>query len=307
MSPPVLHVVMYHYVRPFAESRFPGLKGMEIADFDQQIAALRRTFDVCTLERGLSFLRGEYTPKTDLCILSFDDGLREHYEHVTPVLRAHGVQGSFYVSTSSLEEHRVAAVHKNHHLLAELGIATYRREFIEQGGEMGLAVDLDVDPARVAATYRWDTPEVAAFKYLINFVLPAEVRDAVVHELFVQHFGDEASFARQLYLSWADAREMQRDGMLIGGHGHEHVPMTSLSSDERDAQLTRCRELLDERLSPQAQWPFSYPYGKPDSFDPGTIDTLRRLGFDCALASTVGANTPGADLYAISREDPKDM
>ena len=35
-----------------------------------------------------------------------------------------------------------------------------------------------VDQVAAATTYRWDTPDVAAFKFLVNFCLPAEVRDS---------------------------------------------------------------------------------------------------------------------------------
>ena len=89
---------------------------------------------------------------------------------------------------------------------------------------------LQIDPQVAKRTYRWDTPEVAAFKYLFNFVLTAEVRDQVVHSLFTDYIASEASFAPSWYVSWDEARAMQDAGMVLGGHSHQHQPLATLSA-----------------------------------------------------------------------------
>ena len=164
-------------------------------------------------------------------------------------------------------------------------------------------------------TYRWDTPEVASFKYLLNFQLPVDLRDRVPDALFVAYLGDEAGFAGELYLSWDEARKMQSAGMLIGGHSHSHVALATLSDDQQQLDLKTCADLLRDRLngqalrqgSGQAWWPFSYPYGKADSFNEATVEVLRKLDFICAFATEVGPNGAGQDVFRIRRIDPKDV
>jgi peptidoglycan/xylan/chitin deacetylase (PgdA/CDA1 family) len=257
-------------------------------------------YEMATLESALAFLRGAWQPRRPLCLLTFDDGLKEHAAEVTDILSERGIQGIFFIITGCAEEGRVAPVHMNHFLMAAVEFNTYRREFLESFGEA-----FDVDPALARSTYQWDTPDVAAFKYLFNFVLDVEKRDEVVRGLFTRHFGAEDLFARTLYLNWKEARAMQSAGMVIGGHSHRHRPLAKLSPAELRADLEACRMLLDTRLHPQAAWPFSFPYGKATSYSAFAFEELRRLGFACAFTTEVGDNSPGADPFGIRRIDCK--
>ena len=318
-----LHVVMYHYVRDLPRTRFPRIKGMLTDDFRDQVASLSERYEMATLESALAFLRGEHVPQRDLCLLTFDDGLKDHYTDVLPILIEQRIQGLFFVITACLEERRVVPVHKNHFLMAALEFDEYRRAFLarlaDQSPSTGLRTSpetrTDVDKAQARRTYRWDTPEVASFKYLLNFQLPVDLRDQVLHALFVTYLGDEASFAGELYLSWDEAREMQSAGMLLGGHSHSHVPLATLSDERQQLDLKTCADLLRDRLngqalrqgSGQAWWPFSYPYGKADSFNEATVEVLRKLDFICAFATEVGPNGAGQDVFRIRRIDPKDV
>ena len=95
--------------------------------------------------------------------------------------------------------------------------------------------------------------------------------------------------------------------MRIGGHSHEHYSLGTRTDAQQAEDLTACRRALERNLRPQTQWPFCYPYGKRESFNGTTIELLRGLGFDCAFATEVGGNAPGADRFAIRRFDCKDL
>jgi hypothetical protein len=203
-----------------------------------------------------------------------------------------------------MEDHVVAPVHMNHILMAAMEWEQYTKEFEEQ---LFLAdrraAEMSVDAAAAARTYPWDTADVARFKYRFNFLLKAETREPIVKSLFRRHIGTEDSFAKQLYLSWEEAREMQSAGMVMGGHTHGHSVLSRMSAGELVVDLESCRRLLDERCNPQSIWPFCYPYGKKDSFDDRTIGTLKDLRFDCSFSTEADSNRPYTDRYAIRRID----
>jgi hypothetical protein len=67
-----------------------------------------------------------------------------------------------------------------------------------------------------------------------------------------------------------------------------------------------CQRLLGEHLQAQSFWPFSYPYGKKDSFNGTTVRQLKQLGFTCSFCTDVGANFPGMDTFTLRRIDCKD-
>jgi peptidoglycan/xylan/chitin deacetylase (PgdA/CDA1 family) len=308
MHIPTLRVAMYHYVRDFRRTSFPRIKGMHLDEFRQQVSRLASFYQMATLESALAFLEGKYQPSTDLCLLTFDDGLKEHYTEVTPILSEHKVTGLFFVITSCLEESLVAPVHMNHFLMASLDFETYQRVFLQKlnGSEPSVLGLENIDRLSAQRTYRWDEPAVASFKYFFNFVLDSETRDQVVKSLFEEYIMNEEDFSRALYLNWGEARQMQAAGMVLGGHSHRHQPLSSLSEDELSNDLSACWRLLTSRLTHQATWPFSYPYGKQDSYNSGVVAWLTRLGFGCSFSTEVGTNYPGISAYSIQRLDCKD-
>jgi peptidoglycan/xylan/chitin deacetylase (PgdA/CDA1 family) len=305
----VLHVIMYHYIRDLPNTPFPRIKGMLTSDFRKQLAMLKNQYEMATLESALDFVRGAYTPSRDLCLLTFDDGLKEHYTEVTPMLVEWGIQGLFFVITSCLKRRQIAPVHMNHFLMAGLDFAEYRNAFLARLTDTtpDAANLAEVDTSIAQRFYRWDSAEVASFKYLFNFVLEPIVRDQILKDLFEQKIGAIESFAGSLYLNTNEAQEMQAVGMIIGGHSDQHKPLSSLSGNELESDLNVCSQILKANLRPQVLWPFCYPYGKKESFNPATLVELKRLGFACAFSTEVGSNIPGVDLFELSRLDCKDF
>ncbi|MGA2713513.1 MAG: polysaccharide deacetylase family protein [Bryobacteraceae bacterium] len=301
----MLHIVMYHYVRDLPRTDYPRIKGMLLDDFRRQVDDLSEQFEMPSVEACISYLRGGYKPRRDLCLLTFDDGLKEHYREVTPILHERGIEGIFHVITACSEEKVVVPVHMNHFLMADLDFETYRRELMNHLADTCAEAASSVSPELARKTYPWDTPEVAAFKYFFNFVVDPAIRDSAVKTLFERYIGPAREFAEQLYINWDEAREMQAAGMTVGGHTHLHRPLASLSSADLTADLETCTAILRKQLRPSQVWAFCYPYGKSDSYTAETIATIKRLGYDCGFTTESGSNLPGQDLFKISRVDCK--
>ena len=178
-------------VRDLPRTKFPKIKGMPLDEFRKQVAWLASRYEMATLDAALEFLRGEYTPAKDLCMLTFDDGLKEHYTDVTPILSEHKIQGLFGVITSCIEDHIVAPVHMNHFLMAALEFETYQSAFMLRlmDAYPSALASAPVDPIVAQKSYPLDTQEVAKFKFLFDFSLDSNVRDAVVTSLFGEFMG----------------------------------------------------------------------------------------------------------------------
>jgi peptidoglycan/xylan/chitin deacetylase (PgdA/CDA1 family) len=294
-----LDVVAYHYVRDLPRTRYPRIKGLMLDAFRAQVRDLAARYEMATLDMAVDFLAGRTSPARPLCLLTFDDGLKEHYREVTPILLDAGVQGCFFPATSCLEG-AVASVHKMHFLMAALDFHEYRRAFLDALRAVSPQTIDDVPVDEAARCYPWDTREVGAFKYLANFLVPPPVRDAILGDLFARHFGDEAAFAADLYVSWGELREMQDHGMVIGGHSHAHSALSNLTPAEQASDLARSIAVLRKHLRAQVQWPFAYPYGWHDD---DTVAIVARLGFACAFTVEAGSNHRDQDPFRIRRFD----
>lgn len=302
-----LHAVMYHYVRDLPNTPFPRIKGMLTDDFVRQVDALSDRFEMAGLESALAFLDGSYQPSRDLCLLTFDDGVRDHYETAAPILAERGIEGLFFLITGCIADKRVAEVHKNHFLMASLPFDEYRNQFFEALDRLGGqgVRESDSDDAAALRTYVWDEPQIGRFKYFFNFVVDPKLRAGAIAELFESVLGDESSFAEDLYLSWEQAQEMQQTGMTLGGHTDSHRPIAKMPDEQMQADLDSCRRRLEANLLPAPTLPFSYPYGKRDSFNEASVEKLRSQGYDCSFTTEKGANEPGSDVFRLRRVDCK--
>lgn len=296
--------VTYHYVRDLPRTRHPRIKGILTDAFREQVDGLRSRFEMATWESIDAFLRGAYAPTRPLCHLTFDDGLTDHFHNVLPILAERKIEGTFFVSTRCPEEDWVTAVHKNHFLMATMPFKELFGRFVEVVQELDPDLSLDVDEARVREAHRWDRLDVATYKYLLNFVLPVERREQILSRLFADVTEDEAAFARELYLSWPQLRELRDAGMTVGGHSHCHHVLSRLSREARERDLRECHDLLVRRLG-ERPYPFSYPGGLPSFFTPETVEQVKACGFSCAFTTTTGVARAGDDRFTLRRVDTR--
>jgi peptidoglycan/xylan/chitin deacetylase (PgdA/CDA1 family) len=196
----------------------------------------------------------------------------------------------------------------NHVLMASLPFHEYRCEFLKEISKdhpAAVTEEAAVEPSRATATYIWDSAEIAKFKYFFNFLAPAKARDAATSRMFAKHIGPEDQFAKELYVSWEQARQMQDAGMALSGHSHRHQALSTLTGEALAADLRACKTLLEQNTKGQNVWPFCYPYGKKDSYNEEVIGLLKELRFDCAFTTKSSPALTGSDLFQISRVDCK--
>ena len=92
-----LKIVMYHYVREIEGSAYPNIKGLEIAGFRRQLDYLSKNYSMITAEQLLSFAIGEEKKlPLNACLLTFDDGFKDHIQYVLPELKLRNLQVSFF-------------------------------------------------------------------------------------------------------------------------------------------------------------------------------------------------------------------
>ena len=264
-------------------------------------------YEMATWDSVLSFVSGDYTPRRDLCYLTFDDGFKDHYTNVLPILKEKGITAGFFPITACLEESRVATVHQNHFLMAALEFDDLYQRFIRLVKEVDSKSSLEADPELVRRLNRWDEPKVAAYKYLVNYSLAVDVRERVLDLLFTEVFEDQQAFSAELYMSWDEIEEMRRLGMTIGGHSHRHRSLSSLSPEEQHEDLQTCHDILLSRCPGLKAPPFCYPYGKSESFTEQTPALLREVGFSSAVTTIPEWNLPGTDQYMLRRLDTRDV
>jgi peptidoglycan/xylan/chitin deacetylase (PgdA/CDA1 family) len=298
-------VVFYHYVRDVARTPYPGIKALSTSEFAAQIDWLGSRAEILDGDTFQDAVLRRHGFSHPTALLTFDDGFVDHFEEVFPALSARKVGGMFFVSGATLGPRpRLLNVHKTHFLLSELGAARFADEAGSALTQAGVA---DAGAIRRDGVYRYDEAPDVRIKRLLNYEVPYPVADAVLETLFARHIGDSGEFARRLYLSEAQIREMAAGGMTFGYHTRTHPVLSRLERDAQRAELAdgvlRLRELTG-----QQHVPFCYPYGFPHTYNRDTLNVLAECGYSVAFNTVRREAQIGSDpRFELPRFDTRDV
>jgi len=296
-------VVMYHYVRDSAATPFPAIRALAPELFEQQLDWLQAQYTVIDLERLEAALNGGVPLPPNAALLTFDDGLIDHYDTVLPSLRRRGLRGTFFLSEDACSDSpRMLAVHKVHYLLAHLGAEAFGRSVLEAS-----AAGASRSRAReVFGLDQWDEGGERAVKHLINHELPFAEAERVLELLFARHLGSSADFARRLYLDAAQIREMAAAGMTFGYHTRTHRMLARLSVEEQEGELRGGADWV-RALTGQSTVTFCYPWGGPHTYTRDTLRIIRQAGYSLAFNTVRRRLRTDDNRYELPRIDTRDL
>ena len=296
--------VFYHYVRDVERTPFPDIKALSIAGFVAQLDWLQARFDIidgATAERAV--LSGQRFDRPT-ALLTFDDGFVDHYAHVFPILRDRGLGGIFFIAGRTLEaEPALLNVHKTHFLLSHLGANRFSEEVAAALEHEGVGAGT----AHREGIYRYDEAPDVRIKRVLNYEAPYPIADRVLSAIFARHLGDSVAFARRLYLSAEQIREMARGGMTFGFHTETHPVLSRLDAAAQLAELENGPHLV-ARLTGQQSVSFCYPYGFSHTYNADTLRALGACGYSMAFNTVRREMVFGQDpRYELPRFDTRDV
>jgi len=293
--------VMYHYVRDDHECRGNGNTGLSADRFQGQLDHLCKSSDPIDWPTFIAWRAGRCPIPDRSFLLSFDDGLADHHRVVSSILERRGLRAVFFVQTQSLVERRPLPAHQIHALINNLGAV-----------DLKIAVDRQLDqtdptwrrrfpfdPRHAERIYHYESPDVAHSKHLLTNILPIDLRNRLLDELFAKHVGDAGEFAGQWYMTREQLAELQDAGHTIGGHGHRHEPYDRLPVAEQARDMVECAAVLTEQLGPMPR-PFSYPYGR---YNEHIARRCAYAGFVNGFTTETGWIGPFDDAHRLRRVD----
>jgi peptidoglycan/xylan/chitin deacetylase (PgdA/CDA1 family) len=292
MKPLALTVMMYHYVRDPGDraEAGSGIPGLAVSQFEAQLDSLARRYDMIAWPDLRAYLiEGKPLPSS-ACLLTFDDGVRDHYLNVFPALRARGLCGLFFALARRSDE-GLALGHKIHFLRARLGLAGLREAIRERLSSVEREV---YERAETRYRARWHS-ELDVFKSIVQRDLSAEA-DTILSQLIAEHIGREEAIAAEYYLTADQISEMAANGMHFGGHSHSHPWFDWVDIETQAKEIKASAEWLRD-VEP-GLWAFAYPYGGLSPHAPGL---LQAEGF--AAAFTTVAQVEHTDRFLIGRLD----
>lgn len=303
-------IVTYHYVRPLKDSKYPNIKGLELENFTKQVEYFKKNFNFITAEQILdSIYENDDIPKNSM-LLTFDDGLKDHYSFVFPLLKKYDIQGLFFPTARPIIDSDVLDVHKIHFILANVKNKNdVVNEIFAQVNGHKKKYDLK-SPEEYFSIYgienRFDSAEIIFIKRMLQRALPKEVRMNLTEYLFKKFVtSDICSFSRELYLSFNEIKEMKESNMYFGSHGYTHDWLSDLTSDVLESEISKSVDFYRKINGNDKNLIMCYPHGNYNNL---VIDELKKQKFKAGLTIDVGdaiLNTENA--FMLKRYDTNDF
>jgi peptidoglycan/xylan/chitin deacetylase (PgdA/CDA1 family) len=254
--------------------------------FVEQLEYLTKRYKVVPLSQLVESITCRERPPARLATITIDDGSRDAYEIAYPLLRRFGAHATLFTPSDFIDRRAWIWTDKARFLTWR---AVPQRLTIRIGGQE-LLLDLDKPPSRRGAAERVN----ATLKRL-----PEEVREEAIERLASalgvalppkppDEFGP---------IAWAEAREMQANGIEIGSHTLTHPILTNVSDERLRRELQESRSRLEEVLKRPIEQ-FCYPNGDHDE---RVRSEVARAGYRIAVTCVGGLNKRGDDPLTLRR------
>jgi len=303
-----LDIVMYHYVRPISKSRYPKIKGLELEAFKKQLDFFLKEKKLVTTDDVINAVSNSTELPKDAVWLTFDDGYKDHYDYVAPILEKKGIDAAFFPVSDTYEFGHILDVNKIHYILASVdddkSLLTHLAAEMEVEGLS--RSDFSYWWNSINKSDRYDSEEVIFFKRMLQRELPLELRQKILGRLFKKLVGrTEKEVSEELYMSKSDLVSMSDRGFHIGSHTTSHMWLNSQTIEEQEKEIKNSLYALGSIRNDVSNWIMCYPYG---AYNDTTLSILKKAGCALALTTIVGAaDLSSQNKFELKRWDTNDF
>ena len=263
-------------------------------DLRRHLLYLRRYYRMLHLDEALEEL---YTPRQEKgvrdkrtpLVLTFDDGYHDNYLHALVLARELQVPISIFLIPGYVEsgdyfwwQEGRRLVHRTKLTEVAFEERTYYLHQPEERDLLARAIDTRL-------RYAPSVAEREALLVTIRTIL------AVPSSITIE---EEST----LPLTWAEVSKMAESGLVSFGAHTMHHPVLAHLTDTTEIrhEVAECRKVLEQKLGSPVRT-FAYPIGKLKDIGEEGLRAVQEAGYDWAVTTIYGTNTPQSDPYQLRR------
>ncbi|MDD4914515.1 MAG: polysaccharide deacetylase family protein [Methylococcales bacterium] len=280
-----MFILIYH--RVFDEPDYMYQGEADKKEFSWQMQLLARYFNVLPLSEALR-LQAEGRLPSRAVAVTFDDGYADNLYNALPILKENRLTATFFIASGFLDGGRMW----NDSIVEAIRAA--EGETLDLSGlELGICeIGTPEQKERLARKL------VGEAKYK-NLSEREDFIAAVLAATGAKPDGD-------LMLTTAELLQLYHAGMEIGGHTVSHPILKTLSDAEALSEIATNKKILEEKLGTTLKV-FAYPNGKIGiDFLPKHAELVKSLGYEGAVSTEWGVNSPRTDRWRLARFTPWD-
>ena len=269
---------MYHDIRELETTQFGKRfrKRYELRSFitrkqfAKQINFIKNNSDIISPS---NFLELNKNDKGNYSILTFDDGLLDHYEIQNILIDKH-VNGTFFLPCEAITERKVILSHKIQFILAALDekkiVSCITNELNDDRLWKKYSASKWVD--------NWWSPEMV---FITNVLRKHSKGEELTNKLFSNFVTtDEVGFCGEFYLNINHVTQLINNGMYVGGHGYTSKDLSQMKTKKIEKEILRSVKFI--KLFNDKYRFFSYPNG---GYNEDVIKCMEKYQYNLAFTT----------------------
>ena len=196
-------IITYHYVRNISRT-YPYLNILSKNKFKKQIKYLISKKKILSPDEIHYRIKNNIKFKSNEFWLTFDDGYKDHYNFVIPILDKYNIKASFYPANIDNKITRVMNVNKVQFILSRF---KNKKKLFNEITNIYLEKNNLISfnkliPKKMNAFNKYDNLITKKIKYLLSVGFPNDIKNKIINSLFKKYItNDEKDFAENLYLN----------------------------------------------------------------------------------------------------------
>ncbi len=233
----------YHLVADNTPIHIKNLyPAISVEHFKNDLEFLLKNYHPATINDVLAFVENGKKSEKPLFFLSFDDGMRECYDVIFPILKQKGLQSAFFINPAFVDNKTLFYKHKISLIIEALKVT--KENFLVSE----LMVFLDI----FSANNKQIIETISRFKY--SDTSKIDKIGKILKIDFESYLKKEKP-----YLTLSQVLEMQDNGFIIGSHSNDHPKFWEISEFEMQNQLEQSFNYLNKNIYPQIL-SFAFPF-----------------------------------------------
>jgi len=279
-------VLYYHRVMPNSSAN--GYHTLEPLVFEQQLVLLKRHFCVLSLPDAIDLARQSKLPKNSV-VITIDDGFKDCFTYIYPLLVKHKLKATFFITTSGLkdgyiwENEIVECIYNTKELINKITLGD-KVFFLNENYSKEIICEQITDYIK--------------YNSLSN------------RQLLIESLSEQCNYKikkSDQFLGLDELRTIHSAGMTIGAHTVNHPILNCESFETAYYEIASSKFELEDIIGQKISF-FAYPNGKYGrDFNDQHLDIVKNLNFDAAFSTEWGVvNILKDNLYRLKRFTPWD-
>jgi len=256
-----------------------------IDDFRKEIEFLQPYFDIVSFDTVVEALKNNKPFVRPTIAITIDDGFKDNFELLFPILKEKSVPAMIFLSTSV--------------------IGTKKRNWVDRLGDVTL--DSTKESVHIIDLFGNEALPLGSIadKRLTYNRIVQKLKDVEMNtrDGCIKKIEEQLGFPKEkepLMLNWDEVRTMSNSNVAFGAHTHTHPILTKIPLEEAKKDILDSKVTIEQELGGEVKH-FAYPNGRIEDFNDDLRKYCQEIGFSSISTFDYGNNREQSDVWSLKR------